>query len=75
MKARYKLVRFPEEAWRGFNSKKNVMNEILREELKKNNVRVSLADTLRFFSQKPVFVYNEELISFLKKNKKIRRIK
>ena len=72
---RYKLVRFPEEAWMGFQSKKKVMNEILKEELKRNNVKVSLADTLRFFSQKPIFVYNDELINFLKKHKKIRRIK
>jgi len=68
MKRRYKFVKIPMEAYDGFYKKKQVLENIVKKEMKKDK-RVSYADTLRFFSQKPVFVYNEEFIKFYKKQR------
>lgn len=74
MRRRYKPVRIPIEAYNGLMNKKMVFENILKEELKKPKVRFTFADTLRFVSNKKVFVYNDELVNFIrnKKNKKIR---
>jgi hypothetical protein len=72
---KYKLVRFPEEAHLGFKKKSEVLSKIAREEFKRPNVNISLADTLRYFAQKPIYIYNDDLIKFLKDNKrKTRRL-
>jgi hypothetical protein len=68
MRKRYKLIRVPEEAYYGFNKKKVILESILKEELRKEK-RVTFADTLRFFSQKPTFVFNQEFVNFYKKKK------
>lgn len=69
MTKKYKMVRFPIDAYNGFNDKKNVIEGILKEEKVKK--KLTYADTLRFFSQKKNFIYNDEIINFLRAKKKI----
>jgi hypothetical protein len=69
MKKKYTMYRFPVDAYGGFNNKKNIFQSILKEE--KINKKFTMADTLRFLGNKKVFVYNYELVNFVK-NKKIR---
>jgi hypothetical protein len=70
MKKQYKYTKLPFEAWENFNKKKIVLNDIAKEEFKQSNLKISLADTFRFFSQKPIYVYNDEFIKFFLKEKK-----
>ena len=70
---KYKPVRIPIEAYNNLQNKKNIYQEILKQETKKNK-RFTFADTLRFISGKKIFVYNDELINFMK-NKKNKRNK
>lgn len=72
MKKKYKFVRLPEEAYLGFSNKKSIIEGILKEE--KIKKRFTMADTLRYFSQKKTFIYNDEISNFLnhKKNRRIR---
>lgn len=67
---KYKLVRLPIEAYDGLMNKKNIMENMLRHELKKDKVRFTFADTARFLSNKKIFIYNDELLDFIKRKKK-----
>lgn len=71
MKKKYVMYRFPAEAYFNFNKKKEVLKQIVKQETNKER-NISLADTLRFFSQKPIYIYNDEVINYLKKKKKTR---
>jgi len=70
MTKKYKMVRIPAEAYENFLNKKNVIANILHEE--KIKKRFTMADTLRYFSKKKIFVWNNEILDFLnnKKNKR-----
>ena len=57
MKKKYIMYRFPEEAYFNFNRKKEVIKNIVKQETKKDH-NITLSDTLRFYSQKPIFIYN-----------------
>lgn len=67
---KYKSVRVPIEAYEGFGMKKNAIEQILKEE--KINKRFTIADTMRYLSKKKMFIYNDEVLNFVrnKKNKK-----
>jgi len=67
MRKKYKMIRVPEEAYNDFNEKKMVLNKISKEE--NINKNISLADTLRYFSSKKIFIPNEEMKFFIKKKK------
>lgn len=71
---KYKPIRVPIEAYNGLMNKKNIMQEMLKESLKKP-IRFTMADTLRFVSSKKIFIYNDEILDFIKnkKNKRIQR--
>lgn len=66
---KYKYTKLPLEAWENFNKKKIVLNDLAKEQFKEYNTKISLADTFRFFSQKPIFVYNDEFVKFFLKDK------
>ena len=68
MKKRYAMVRLPKEAKIGFENKRNVINNILKEE--RVNKKFTLADTFRFISNKTVFIENREILKFLRNKKK-----
>jgi hypothetical protein len=69
---KYKPVRIPIEAYNGLMNKRSIFETMLKEELKKPKTRFTFADTLRFVSNKKIYVYNDELVNFIKnkKNKK-----
>jgi hypothetical protein len=67
---KYKSMRVPMEAYEGLGLKKSAIEQILKEE--KINKRFTIADTLRYLSKKKMFIYNDEVINFVKnkRNKK-----
>jgi hypothetical protein len=65
---KYKLVRMPIEAFDNFNKKKIILDGILKDEKIPNKLKFT--DTLRFFSQKPTYVYNEEVLDYYKRKKR-----
>jgi len=67
MRRRYKSVRVPIEAYENFGNKKNIIEQILKEE--KIYKKFTLADTMRYLSQKKLFIYNDEVVNFLKNKK------
>jgi hypothetical protein len=66
---KYKPVRLPIEAYEGFKMKKDIMENMLRAELKKPKIKLSLADTMRFVANKKVYFNIDELVN-IKKNKR-----
>jgi len=66
---RDKIIRMPEEAYESYRRKLKQMEEMLNKDLKKP-VKLKFSDGLRFFSQRPVFVYNDEVIKFFVKKKR-----
>ena len=70
--ARYKPVRMPIEAYNNFNRKGKIIEEVLKKYYKNKNVKRT--DVLKFYSQKPIYIYDDELINFFVKNKRERRI-
>lgn len=68
MKRKYKIGRIPIDAYENFARKRNALQEILKEE--KINKNVKLADTLRFFSQKKIDIYNSEVVTYFKNRRK-----
>ena len=68
MTKKYPLTRMPIEAKQNWERKIKEIEKTLHEEGK--NVKIHFTDGLRFFSQKPMFVYNDELIKFFVKNKR-----
>lgn len=66
---RIKRFDIPIDAYENLVKKRNVLREMAKNEFKKP-VKITLTDTLKFFSQKKVYVYNEELKNFLKQTKK-----
>lgn len=68
---RYPSVRFPNEAKKGFIKKQEVIEKILRDnKIKVSKKNLSLANTLRFYAQKPIYIYEDEVINFFKKHKR-----
>ena len=61
-------VDMPIEAYNSLKKKKEVLEKILQEHYKQPQ-KITFADTLRFFSQKKTFVYNDEVIRFVKKKR------
>ena len=70
MRKKYNVLRFPEEVKMGFIKKKIQMENTLKKITKKDNVKLKMTDVMRFFSQKPAYVYNDELLNYFMKNKK-----
>lgn len=68
MSKKYPSIRFPEDAFREFMKKQKVLED-LNKKLKFKK-KIYFTDTLKFFSQKPVFVYEDELTNFFRKKKK-----
>jgi hypothetical protein len=73
MRKRYRSIRFPEEAKLNFLKKKGVIETLLKEGTGKSK-QVTMADTLRFFSQKPTYVYTDEVVNYFLKSKKKRSV-
>ena len=69
MKKRYKPMRIPLEAYENFDRKRKEIQETLNKELKKNKT-IHLTDTIKFFSQRPSYIYNDELLAYFTKRKK-----
>ena len=71
MKNKYPSIRLPFEVKENFSKKQEVLKQIAMEENIKK--RITFTDTLRFFSQMRVPVYNTELVKFINENKRIRK--
>jgi len=69
MAKKYKIVRMPSEAWDDFSKKRNAIEEVIRKETKKPD-NIKLTDILRYFSQKKIYMYNDELLNFFVKRKR-----
>jgi hypothetical protein len=68
------VIRIPLEVKNNLNNKRNIFENILKEErVLKADKRFTFADTLRFISKKKIFVYNDELVDFVKNKKKQRK--
>lgn len=70
---KYKSVRIPDEAWFDLNKKKNVAETILKSELKKPSAKIKFTDFMRYFSKKPTYFYNDEIVNYFFKKKKRRK--
>lgn len=73
MVKKYKTIRFPEEAKKGFTMKKKLIEEKIRY-LTGKRKRVPLTNTLRFFANRSYIIDDDEILNFFyrKKNKKLR---
>lgn len=68
------VIRIPLEVKNNLNNKRDIFEAILKEErVLKQNKRFTFADTLRFISKKKIFVYNDELVDFVKNKKNKQR--
>jgi len=64
------IIRIPAKTKLKWQKKKDIIEEILR----KNKIKVtqkdlSMAKTLDFYAQKPIFIYEDEVINFFKKKR------
>lgn len=67
--ARYKPVKMPREAYDNYMRKIKAMEETLAKEGKKN-IKIHFTDGVRFFSQRPVYLENQELVEYFLKKKR-----
>lgn len=67
-----KPMRVPIEFWETMKKRQLGLQEMAIKDLKVPKVKIKLADTFRFFSQKPVDVYPYELERYLATKKKRR---
>lgn len=70
MARKYVIVRLPFESKEGFARKQNMIAEMIKNITKKPNVKVPMTDVLRFYGQRPIYVYEDEVASFFIKNKR-----
>jgi len=71
MRNKYPAIRFPEEARDGFLIKKSLIEEKIKR-LTGKRKRIPMTEVLRFFANRKITVYDEELIKhfFKKKNRR-----
>ena len=67
---KYKPIRLPVEAYEKWNNRRLAIQQTVRNETNKQNIKVKMTDVMRFFSQRPNYVYNEELVSYFSKIKR-----
>jgi len=66
----YKMVRIPEDIYLVWETRKNKIQDRLKCATKKNK-RVNLTEVLRYYGNRKVDIWDDELINyFYKKNKK-----
>lgn len=68
-----KPTRIPSEAYEGFYKKLQNMQRMVNEDLKIKR-KIHMADVLRFFSQKRILVYPDELEYYLNNQKRRKKI-
>jgi len=62
------IIRIPKNVKNKWMQRKIIIENILKKKkVKVNKKSVSLAKTLDFYSHKPVFIYEDEVIRFFKK--------
>lgn len=65
---KYKIVRYPIEAYARDLQRKNEINKRFNE-LTKKTKKIKFTDFLKLRSQKPMFAYDDELINYFGKNR------
>jgi hypothetical protein len=71
MAKKYSIIRLPMEGKEGFGRKQNMIATMIRNLTNKPNVKAPpMTEVLRFYAQRPVYVYEDEVASFFLKNKR-----
>ena len=66
----YKMVRLPEDVWKSWVNRKEKIQERVKNTTKKNK-RVTMTNVLRYYGNRKINIWDDELVSyFYKKNKK-----
>lgn len=66
MKKKRYHIDLNEEAYNNFIKKQKILSDMA-------NKKINFQETLKFFSQKPIFVYHDEIKNFVEQNKKRRK--
>jgi hypothetical protein len=66
---KYKLIRIPTEAYEKEKRKANEMNNRLSEITKKPR-RIPMTQYFKFRAERPMFIYDDELINYFTKSKR-----
>jgi hypothetical protein len=66
---KYKVVRIPVEAYLKEKSKADEMNKRLSQLLKKNK-RIPMTSYFKFRAERPMFIYDDELLNYFGKSKR-----
>lgn len=70
--ARYKPIRMPIEAYNSFDRKGKVIQEVLKRNGQKKIIKRT--EVLNFYSQKPIYIYDDEVLNFFIRKKKKRGV-
>lgn len=68
MTRKYKVVRMPIEAYLKEKNKADEMSKRLQQLLKKSK-RIPMTSYFKFRADKPIFIYDEELVNLFSKSK------
>ena len=72
MTKKYSIIRLPIEGKEGFARKQNMLASMIRDLTKKPNIKAPpMTEVLKFYAQRPVYVYEDEVAAyFLKKGRR-----
>ena len=74
MKKKYKMVRVDFDVWETWKARKDKIQERVKFTTKKNK-KVSLANVLRYYGNRKIDIWDDELVNFFDKKKKRNRFK
>ena len=65
----------PIEVWIGFNKKKNGFEETLKRLTNKKNIKLKMTEVLKYFSNKPIYAYDDEIYNFFVNKRRKQKLK
>jgi hypothetical protein len=68
---KYSIIRLPIESKEGFGRKQNMIATMIRNLSNKPTLKAPpMTEVLRFYAQRPIYVYEDEVASFFMRNKR-----
>jgi len=68
----YKMVRVPRDVWEAWLKRKNKIQERVKLTTKKNK-RVNMTDVLRYYGNRKIDIWDDDLVSFFDKSSRKRK--
>jgi len=72
MAKRYKQMRVPEDVWETWKRRKDKIQERVKLTTKKNK-KVTLTSVLRYYGNRKIDIWDDDLVNFFNNNKRKRR--